>query len=623
MSRRRAVPLTPGAPSGWAWRRLSTVAGILTLGVSALVAVAAVWMRMADTRPRVMVQLVVASVILAVIGFASAAVGRVAELRERRVGQVAQWQATVRHLVRELPGGALPRLSMLADAALGSIPTRYTLQDRAPYVRRPAVDADLVEVLNTAGPPYGFVVLVGPSTAGKSRTAVQAARAAWSDWDPVVVVPADGEALAALMRLDPPLPLEPAPAVVWLDDLTAGDLAYLSADVLHSVLQHAFLVATMNDERWDKVRHDDSAVTVTARAALRRATRMSLAFDLTRTETDEAGRLYPHEHVAASIAETLIGGDRLVDKLQAGRKTDPAGYAIVQAAVDARRAGLSRPIAETELHRLYPLHLRRIRVDLDPTPALFQQGLSWARLPVESQVALLRRATGRNGWDVLDYAVEVEDGQGGRPGRPILDEIWHELIAAVPADDAYDVGLEAHLREESDVATAAFRKAKESGHSGLAGMAALALGMMAHELDDVTAAGASYQQLSGSAPPEQAELATFAMGRLLQEQEDVAGARAAYQQLVDSDDPDLKAMALLALGTLLADQDDAAGAEAAYQQVIESDHPDHKPMAAVRLGILLAEHGETAKAQAAYQLAIDSGHPEAAPLAEQLKALEG
>jgi tetratricopeptide (TPR) repeat protein len=582
VARRRVVSLRPSTPRGWGWVRLSTLAGVVTLAVAALTAIGALWMRLADKQHRLTVQLVVGSVVLAVVGFLSAAVGRVAELREKRARQVADWQATVRRLIREFPDGRLPPLSTLPDEAMGPTPTRYTLEGHAPYVKRPTADDRLTALLGASGPPFPFVVVVGRSKAGKSRTAVQAARSLWASQDPVVVVPENGEALAVLMRLDPPLQLEPGSGVVWLDDLTAADLVHLSSDVLDAVTQKAPLIATMTDERWDQVRNSSGDVAATAQLALQRALPMPLRFELTEAEKAEASLLYPQEQVAASIAETLVAGEQLVDKYRAGSETEPTGHAIVQAAVDARRAGLYRPVTDAELRNLYPLYLRRLRIDLDPTDVLFAQGLSWAKKPIASQVALLRPATRSDGWDVLDYVVAVEDGQGGHQPRPVLDQMWQALIAAVTADDAFDIGLGAHLRNNVDATTAAFRKAADSGHPDLAPMAAIALGML----------------LAG-------------------EEGDVAGARAAYQFAIDSANPDAAPMAASRLGWLLAEQGDVAGARAAYQSAIDSNHPDAAPIAAYSLGMLLEHEGDVAGARAAYQSAIDSDHAEAAALATQ------
>jgi tetratricopeptide (TPR) repeat protein len=582
------------------------------LAVSAAVSAVAVWMKLADKHPRLLLQLVLVSVVLAAVGFVAAAVGRLADLREKRVRQVADWQATVRRLVTECRDDALPRLSEVSDAALGATPTRYTIAGNAPYVSRPAVDGQLAALLAAGGPPFGFVMVVGPSKAGKSRTAAQAARAAWSGKDPVAVLPHGGEALAELMRLDPPLPLRSAPDVVWLDDVTEADLRHLSADVLDRVAQRAVVVATMTDARWNQVRNSSGEVAPVARAALRRAVKVALDFDLTEDERADAARLYPHERVAASIAETLVGGQQLVDKLRAGRVEEPAGCAIVRAAVDARRAGLSRPISEGELRVLYPLYLRRLRIDLDPTAALFEQGLSWARKPVASQVALMTGAM-PGSWDVLDYVVAVEDGQHGEQARPILDQVWSELIAMISPGDALDLGFGAYRRGVSDSAVAAFHVAVDSGHADVAPLAAGILGELLEEQGEVAAALAAYQVTVDSGHAEYAPAAAVSLG-LLKQQGDAAGARAAFQVAVDSGHPDEAPKAAGNLGMLLKQQGDAAGARVAFQVAVDSGHADYAPAAAVSLGALLKQQGDVTGARVAFQVAVDSGHPDAAPL---------
>jgi hypothetical protein len=113
-----------------------------------------------------------------------------------------------------------------------------------------------------------------------------------------------------------------------------------------------------------------SEVGAAARAALARSsasgTVYRLPFELSPSELATAHELYPAENAFApdtdtqhrvSIGETLVGGEELVGKLHAGAQECPAGQAIVRAAVDARRAGLSRHITPGELRPLFPYYL--------------------------------------------------------------------------------------------------------------------------------------------------------------------------------------------------------------------------------------------------------------------------
>ena len=534
----------------------------------------------------------------------------------------------------------LPHLSELGDAELGPTPTQYSSRGRPPYVKRPATDTRLAALLNADGPPYSFVIVVGPAKAGKSRTALEAVRTSFGRRDPFVFVPDDGAELAAMMRSDPQLPPDRQPWVVWMDDITAADLAHMSADVVDRVELQGVLIATMTQERWHQVSNSTDEVTATARAALARATKVALDFDLTPSEKADAEQLYPRERIRSSIGEALVGGEQLIEKFRVGRESVPAGYAIVQAAVDARRAGLNRPVTETELRVLYPLYLRRVRIDLDPTTVLFEEGMSWAKESVGSEVALLRPANEAGDLEVLDYAVAAEEGtvgqrepgsdghgQGDRKGqngqdeaepvheiRPVHDAMWQELIAAVPADDAYDIGLGACLYDNVRAAERAFGRA-ESGRSRHAARAANNLGLLLRQEGDVSGARVAFQRAMDSGDADVVPRAANNLGSLLREQRDIRGARAAYQRAIDSGHPDVVPRAANNLGSLLREQGDVTGLRVAYQRAADSGHADVVPVAALNLGVLLKDQGDGAGARAAYQRAVDSGHPDVVPVA--------
>ncbi|MFD2078958.1 Tfp pilus assembly protein PilF [Actinopolymorpha cephalotaxi] len=553
----------------------------------------------------------------------------------------------------QVPERTFPRLSELSEVVLGPTPTHYAHRGQAPYVRRPAADGRLAALLNADSQPFPFVVVVGPSKAGKSRTVVEAVRSVLGGRDPGVFVPGSGEELAEVLREEEALPRGRQPWVIWLDDVTAADLVHLSADTLDRAARHAMIVASMTDERWDQVLDSHGDVAATAKAALRRATKVPLDFELTVRERAEAEQLYPQLQINASIGEALIGGDQLVAKFRAGRDREPAGYTIVQAAVDARRAGLNRPLTESELRGLYPLYLRRVRIDLDPTTALFEEGMAWATEPVASEVSLLSQVGGGAGsaggaggagvahgalgsslgsttgpgtrakptenpdgaLEVLDYVVAIEEGRHGQEARPVFDAMWQELIAAVPPDDAFDIGIGASLRGNQSAAELAFRKVLDLDHAGEAPRAANNLGLLLRERGDVAGARAAFQKAIDSGHPDVMPRAANNLGALLRQQGDVSGARGAYQKAIDSGHTDVVPRAANDLGSLLRGQGDVAGARTAYQRAVDSGHTDVVPSAALNLGMLLKDQGDVAGAETAYERAMGSGDPEVVPVA--------
>lgn len=277
-------------------------------------------------------------------------------IRMEKIGTNTSRRATPQSLTLLLReccrDGRLPRLSELPDEILGPTPTIYTKAGRAPYVDRPAADATLRSLLEVKNPPFPYVIVVGPSKAGKSRTALEAARKALKDAP--TILPLHGIALAKFSRLDPPIALGDLPALVWMDDITVADLDHFTGDVLDSLRGRCILLGTMRDRSWDEIYYADSEITAVSRAALRRARKCELPFELTPAERVQAAILYPTEALSlecpapASIAETLVGGERLWSRYCAGREACPAGHAIVQAAVDWQRGGLVRPCPESD-----------------------------------------------------------------------------------------------------------------------------------------------------------------------------------------------------------------------------------------------------------------------------------
>jgi tetratricopeptide (TPR) repeat protein len=605
-------------PAGWRWVRLTNAASLITLLATALLAGAALWMKGAEKDTDTVLRLLIVSAALTLVGLVTATAGKLFEQRHRRVELAAQWRAQVRRLLREYPNDMLPRLSQLTDAKLGTTPTRHTEDGTASYVPRPGPDARLREALPCTTAPYPFVLLVGDSKSGKSRTAVEAARKAFGELDPPVILARDGEAVAELTQLDPRLPIDPVPALVWLDDLSASDLNSLTGTVLDALAQQSAVVATITTARWNEVLHSSTGITAAARDALRRAVRVDVDFEPTEDERADFQRTYPDEELRGTIAETLVGGDVLLAKYQAGRQGHPAGCALVQAAVDVRRAGVTRPVTEPELRSLFPLYLRRVRIGLAPTTEQFTEGLRWAAEPVASQVALLRRTEsprGEVGWEALDYVVSADDGQRDHPFRAIPDELWLELPNLAPAVESFAIGFAASLRDLPEVAIRASRRAADSGDADIAPLAAVNLGLLLAESGDADGARAAYQKAIESGHAEAAPKAAVNLGLLFKQRGDSGSARTAYRAAIDSGHAGYVPIAAFNLGVLLADTGDADGALAAYGLAIDSGHAEAAPKAAVNIGLLLKQRGDLKGARLAYQTVIGFGAVDEAPTA--------
>ena len=315
----------------------------------------------------------------------------------------------------------------------------------------------------------------------------------------------------------------------------------------------------------------------------------------TGTEKAEAERLYPAEHFDGSIAEVLVGARQLIDLYRAGHDRNPAGCAVVQAAVDARRAGVSRPLSDAELRLLFPRYLQAIRIGLAPTDESFKAGIEWATRPVASQVALLKQANPGGEppiWLVFDHAVTADDGLlSGYSRRLFPPATWTELIHILPPEDTFPIGITTH---DHQIAVAAFGKAASSRHADVSAVAAYNLGLLREAEGDTDRARTAYQRAIDSGHADAAPMGSLNMGNLLRAQSDLEGARTAYQRAIDSGHADAAPVATCNLGLLLEAQNDLEGARAAYQRAIDSGHADAAPMASLNMGNLLMKDGESA-----------------------------
>jgi tetratricopeptide (TPR) repeat protein len=570
------------APLSTELRRARTAfrCGVVALVVGALLAVYA-----AIGKPPAVLPI---ALVLVLVGLLAAVYGKRAELAEKKAKADRDWRAALGPLLRNWP---LPKVRAAADVDFGVTRTRYT-DGANPYVPR-AADRQLRYALGARR----FVLLRGESKAGKSRTLAEALRHTFPDAD--LVLPRDAKAVAELSRLEPALPLDAA--VVLLDDLASADLDLLTASVLDFWAERAVLVGTITNVRYEAALRTGSDVGAAARAALARATVVDLPFELTTAELVAARDDYPDEPGlldASSIGEVLVGGEELVRKLRAGRRDSPAGQAVVQAAVDARRAGLRRPITHAELLHLFPKYLERITVGVDATPELMATGLAWATQPIASQVALLRRVDHR--YEALDFVVEAQTGE--LPGF-----LGPDLLALTSPADAYGIADAAYAAGRRDLARDGFRRALDDPDSLPA--AAFSLGVTLVEQDATDEAEQVYRRAMGTAHPHFAYLSTVNLGYLLLRRGALDEARAAFESAVAARPITTGPRARVGLGEVHLAQGDLAPAEGLFRQVIATDDPATVALALHGLGRTLTAKGDTAGAHEVHLKAVHSPNP--------------
>jgi hypothetical protein len=239
---------------------------------------------------------------------------------------------------------AEPRLlgvhaSIYVDGAAGNLPA---------YVPRD-IDARLREVLSAGAGRGCFVLIVGGSSVGKTRTLHEAVCQVMPDWHLVHPDASDRDAIRGLVAG------RPARTVFWLDELQRYlGVRGLTAGTVRQLLQSGQVVAaTMWPEEYGfrVVPREAGGIDMHAsdRELLELATVFDLSGEFTAAELSRARRLAVADERLRVAMRADDGG--LTQLLAAGpqlvRRWDQApvyAKAVITAAIDARRLGVSHAL---------------------------------------------------------------------------------------------------------------------------------------------------------------------------------------------------------------------------------------------------------------------------------------
>jgi len=463
---------------------------------------------------------------------------------------------------------------------------RYRAQSEDP----PYVPRDIDEELGEAQRHKAFVLLVGPSKAGKSRSAYETLRKI--DPSKEIVIPNRAEDLVRLVEEAKALGLRSG--VLWLNDLERFlSQRTLNVRVLREVVVELELqiVATMRSREFARWKEMDDELGRDAQEILERAEVIKLEDRMTAQEEARARSIYPTLKLSQGLGESFIAGRELIQKYDHGSSSL---VAIVRAADDWRRAGLTAPIPLDDLFRLFKGHFEDLEPAEDADQNVFEEGLAEARKPVARYSALLNRqdlATGEEGFLVGEYVSEFLEEKG----HAMLEEVWAlALSRAGSAAEYLAIGLAAFTRKRPKVAVNAWTLGLQSG----SGLSAYSLALLLHHLGQFQESEIAYQKAIclGFDRPE----AFYNLGGLLRRQHRRDGAEKAYRDAILAD-PNY-AIAHYSLGLLLADEGRDDEAERAFRNAILIK-PGYAE-AHNSLGNLLDKVGKLKDAENEYRLAI-------------------
>jgi len=390
-----------------------------------------------------------------------------------------------------LADGSLPKVRDITD------PVRIGVHKAAPAPARPGdgtgtprdedapayvprdIDEELREQL-TAG---GFLLLVGDSTAGKSRTAFEAMAAALPGH--LLIWPASRDAVPAALAHAAESPR----CVVWLDDLERflGSDGVTVAQVNRLLVggkQHRVILATIRTAERQRLLSEGAGTSAEAHQMLRenhlvlvqaRDIRVSRMFS--GPELDRARGLAGDRRIAEAlahsgaygIAEYLAAGPELLSDWEDARDSSDGqharGAALVAAAIDIRRAGHTSPIPRALLEQVHERYLEEpghAGAWCEPLPDAW----AWATMRRRATTALLPSA-GDDRTEVFDYLVDVIQRRS-EPGGHVPEPVVRAAVDSGDPADADSLGDTAFYQGRWALAEHAWHRALQEKTSSSA-----------------------------------------------------------------------------------------------------------------------------------------------------------
>lgn len=384
--------------------------------------------------------------------------------------------------------------------AKGEAGDEYDFEARLPpYVRRDD-DSKIDEILagyQGKGHGGGFLLLVGPSKCGKSRAAFEALLRNCGDRR--LLKPESASSVDDLLTHSDELSLPSGKAVLWLDDLDR----YLYKEAVNDNKLRRLIddrgllvVATIWDTRYSELRRlkgsageagqalRQAGVAHLAEDVLRQADVVRIESSMSAGELDRARQTYSALEFRESSWDAFVAWPLLIDRFENG---SIEMRAVVTAAADMYRAGVSEPISADVLRELF----KEYRLQADPGLYVgedgwkqsFGRGLEEAVEPVGARQRLLKPDP--PGSDTFGCFPRIVY----RLEKPVPQWTW-ETALRLPEVNPLAVGISAYRSLAYEMAEQAFRQGVGLGE----GQAAHNLGVLLAEQGKTDEAIAAFRQ---------------------------------------------------------------------------------------------------------------------------------
>ncbi|XUL89203.1 tetratricopeptide repeat protein [Streptomyces galilaeus] len=440
------------------------------------------------------------------------------------------------------------------------------------YLRRQHDEGLLIRIENILREAATeLVVLRGGSCTGKTRTAFEAVRTYFPKWQ--LLFPKDADSLLASLAANAVRPR----TVLWLNeaqnylDDPAGEACAAALRRLLEADGPCIIIATLWPEHYKDLSTSPGLEKAQVKALLEQASVHNVPDHFGTADLAALTERINHDtslaaaHVASQatgmVTQTLAAGPDLVDHYEHPTgPLGPYGKAIITAAVDARRLGVTSPLPSDFLTTAVPGYLTDTQRANAPHD-WETQALAYACTPVRHVISALSPVPHPTGMGACPGVVQLADylvyhGSKGRRLSAPPESFWDATRRLTSASDLHALANAARLRGRISQATSLYLRITESP-----GVLALLTGI-AHQVGNAARAENHAQHAAelgdGSA------LVVLAEAQM--ETGDQNGAEILYGQAAELSNPD----ALLALGNFRREAREHIEAERLYRQAIDA-----------------------------------------------------
>lgn len=510
-----------------------------------------------------------------------------------------------------------------------------------PYIPRDA-DPILDRELTRSSAVGGFLLIVGDSTAGKTRFAFEGLLRVQPDRR--LLAPFNKDEMLYYLASMITTPERP---ILWLDNIERFlgndgltprmmvNLKHLNVLVIGSIrVKHYTSLSKLNAVRTQNNSKVHSEL-IASEYVLNQATVIHLERRWTADERSRADRTNDPrikdalQHASLyGVSEYLAAGPMLFDEwhLAWGPDQNPRGAALVRAAIDCQRAGL---------HGFVPLDLLRLvhQHYLDEAggsllrPEPFEKAIAWAaqrrwgitslllpgkdgesyrafdyltdRVMETSESNLVPNSTWSTVTEFLDDNVsaleEVAIAAMSQANYVVAESIWKRLAVNDNAEAMYRLGLLYRMTDRDDDAVAHYKLAVELGSM----RAAIALGHFYQRTGNIEAAETWFARAADGQDPH----GMYHIGIICSNRGDEQLAEKWFRKALRHKE----LMASSALGSLLEQSGRLEEAESTLREGVKGQDMG----SAVNLGILLANLGRLNEAEKVWRVAAQQEVPQA------------